>query len=472
AFTDRSIVCSELAVSGERRSVRRMAVFSPGTALFDKPDATGQALAGFLRQHRFRSSRAVVGVPARWLLSGEREVPPADAEQVRAVLRLHAERLSLAEQGEMVFDYPAQVEAGRGGKVLLIGIQRQRLERIEAVLDAAGIRVAAIMPTAVALASAVREPSDQPMLVLSGGGAELVWQTRGGPRLLRHVSTISLNGHGAPTVAPLGSELRRTVALVSTNGAGPARELFLWDGVGLSADQVAELANRLGVAVRNSQGLAALGVQAEPQEGGPAGELPGQFAPATALALVGTGHGAASVDFKHSRLAVPRKKRFGRRSVWTIALTATLGLTLGSMGWSLHRRQAELAALVQLIADNADSVKEAEKMNERVAYARKFFPLGRARMLDGLREITLAFPEYDSIWVTGVTLRENAKGQCTGQIVGKATDARTIQSLIDQLQRNPAFAEVRTVQITEVNAPGGRSKEQSFTISFVYLGSE
>src|SRR4051812_15825964 len=152
AVGERSIVCAQLANRAGRRVVRRLATFDlPPGATLEQPDAAGQALASFLRQHGFSATRAVVGVPARWLIATERDVPPADEEATRAMLRLQAERMSGGgDGGELLFDY---VDAGDGigggarsgggsgsagaGKGLLVGILRRQLERVERTKDAA-----------------------------------------------------------------------------------------------------------------------------------------------------------------------------------------------------------------------------------------------------------------------------------------------------------------------------------------------
>ena len=77
AFSDRGIACAEVSVSGDKRQLRHTAtfVFTAEHSL-EKPEAAGQALAAFLRGS-FGRSRCVAGVPARWLLAAEREIPPA-----------------------------------------------------------------------------------------------------------------------------------------------------------------------------------------------------------------------------------------------------------------------------------------------------------------------------------------------------------------------------------------------------------
>src|SRR5438477_10424922 len=146
AVSDHSIACAEVTVThGDRRAVRRTAVFVfPPEASLDTPDAAGQALASFLRQKRFTATRAVVGVPARWLIAVEKEVPPANEEQTRATLRLQAERLAVAEHGEVVFDFAGRANPMAASKVLLVGMLRQRMDKVERMLDAAGLTVLAV----------------------------------------------------------------------------------------------------------------------------------------------------------------------------------------------------------------------------------------------------------------------------------------------------------------------------------------
>src|SRR5688500_1538278 len=104
AVGDRSIAVAEVAPSRgsgarDRWEVRRVAEFVPpapdatgaatGAAPVDAATA-GAALGRFLRENGFAGGRAVVGVPARWLVAREREVPPAGLEQAAEVLRMQA----------------------------------------------------------------------------------------------------------------------------------------------------------------------------------------------------------------------------------------------------------------------------------------------------------------------------------------------------------------------------------------------
>ena len=125
----RRLSCAELSVSGGKRVVPRLATFiPPGDFSFEKPEAAGAALAAFLRSNKFPDSRAVIGIPAKWMIAVEKELPPAAEEQGRAMLRLQAERLGVSDSGDMVFDYVGDISADQPNKVLLVGLLRHALK--------------------------------------------------------------------------------------------------------------------------------------------------------------------------------------------------------------------------------------------------------------------------------------------------------------------------------------------------------
>ena len=468
AMAEQSITCAEISVAGDRRTLRHVATFAFTPELSpDKPQAVGQALASFLRAKRFSASRAVVGVPAKWLLAMEREVPPSDDEQAQSILRLQAERLAVAESGEMIFDYAGSPHPQNAAKVLMTGMRRHQFDRIEAMMDAAGITVLAITPTALAIASAVAVGGrESPVLMLGRQGAEIVWQHHGTPRMLRHFGMALTNGHDMPALGVLGGELRRAVALAPVNGSGGLGEVILLDGVGFPAADLDQLSDRLGLPIRSGQGLAALGIHAEPAAfpaettSLPRQVAEGQAIPAAALAVAGALRRRIMPDFMHSRLAPPIKRRVGRLAMWGIILGLVAVLSLGSLGVLVHQRSNELWQLEAQLKGREPETKTAEQMVQRVTYARGFFD-ARPPMLDCLRELTLAFRDDEPIWTGSFTLRDTGRGQFTG----KATDQRTVLALLDRLKKNPKFADVKVIEIREA---GGRTREWSFSMGFTF----
>lgn len=455
AFTDDAIMCAEVVIAGDRRSVRRTAtfMFADGQSL-EKPEALGQALAAFLRQRRFAASRAVVGLPARWLLSIDKQLPPAGEEEAAAALRLHAERLAASETGELVFDYAGTSNSSAATRVLLLGTLKQRLGRVQALVESAGMSVAAITSTGLAMAASARSLGpDTSVLVLSPGNSELIWRDGGIPRMLRHVA-ISMNGHG-PSLAPLGAELRRAVAIQgrsTTDG-----DVYLVNGFGLESSQISELGTKLGVRLRSGDGAEALDVASiPPAEGESAGTA--QFAPAVALAVAGADAEALPINFRHSRLAPAPVQRVSRQMVWggiivVVAITAIVALYVG-----VRHRQAELDDLTAQLSGMKEDVTVAKGVVDRITYGRSFFANNRPAMLECLREISLVFGARDRIWVKTFTLKDNGKGS----IAGSAADRQTVLDIVDKLKKNHRFSNVKPGE----SQADPRSRDVSFSVTF------
>jgi hypothetical protein len=133
----------------------------------------------------------------------------------------------------------------------------------------------------------------------------------------------------------------------------------------------------------------------------------------------------------------------------------------------MQQRQGELVSMQTQLGGLANDVKAATEMLAEYKYARGYFD-ARPDVLDCLREITLAFNDDERIWVTSLALHENGKGT----LAGKAEDQKTILALCGRLQKSRRFTDARTLQMSEVNVPGGRNKEQSFTIGFTFLRAE
>jgi hypothetical protein len=440
----------------------------------------------------------VVGVPAKWLIARENDVPPAAPDQVHAILSLAAERLSAAEHSELVTDFAGRIDGAAATstsaprKVLLVAMLRQRLQQIEDLAQAAGLSVAAVTSSALVLAEVARQSGqdlpDLPMLLLGRQGAEMVFQHAGTPRMLRHVSVVAMNGHGVAT-GPLGAELRRAVALAPASPNGTAtkspgngspttpaapteRELLLWDAVGLSDQQLGELSERMGVRVRAAQTLESLGVQTEP-EAAPAGAPAGQFAPAVSLAFAAADRALLPIDFKRSRLA-PRKQKKQVTSLtsWAIILGAVIVIGVVGLYVYVSKLESRLKLLDSTLAENKSKWDEAKSDRERLDYGLGFFEK-RSPMLEALREVTLAFPQEEQIWVTNFTIREekdSKKGKFVrrGMLIGKCRYQKTASDVSDRLSQNPKFADVtRSFQDT-----GSRSGEVSFTIAFTFTSPE
>jgi hypothetical protein len=493
AIGERSITVAEVAprhgVSSAAPGVpawevRRAAEFVPPPAVEGASDeqstaAIGAALAKFLRDNGFGGSagRAVVGVPARWLVAREREIPPTTPEQASEILRLQAERMFSAELGELTVDYAGQADPNNARGVLLVAMPNKQLRRVVSIVEAAGKQVTAVMPSTLALADAVAGAGangdhDGIVLSLSGDAVELSAHRGGSPKVLRHLPVrgpdlASQNGTRETAMSMLAGEIRRTIAMMPRGIVGPgsaanAEGLHVWDGIGLDAHDAAALAQQAGVDLRGGTGagaLSALGVASS------AGGAEARFAPALALALAGALHRAGTVDFLHPRLAEPKKSRLGRREAWAIFIAVACLLALGALYYDVKRTESNIAEIKADLTTKAPLLQEAEETATHVGTARGWFAEGRPPVLECLRDITSMFPDGgEAIYFTKLTLPESRQGRATG----KAPNRDLVYDLIDRMNASKLFLNAKSDYTLEA---GGKSTEVAFSISFTYVGT-
>src|SRR5687767_14801359 len=160
AIGERSLAVVEVSASRGAWEVRRCAQFDPPA------ENPGEAFGAFLREKRFSASQAVVGLPAKWIVAREKGIPPADETMAADVLRLQAERLFSSELKDLIFDYAGTPDPNAPGKVLLLAMPRQQLDRAVAMLETAGLTVAGVLPSTLALAAA-GAPADNLLLNLA-----------------------------------------------------------------------------------------------------------------------------------------------------------------------------------------------------------------------------------------------------------------------------------------------------------------
>jgi len=465
AVGERWIQAAQVHVSRDRREVGPMAQFVfPDSLSWDQPAAVGTALRQFLRQHRFSASHAVVGVPARWMLAREKDIPPANAAVAANMLRLQAER-DFPPDLDLIFDYAGEPDSSRPGKVLLVAMPRPHLDRITQMADEAGLSLQAVTSSTMALA-ATADSASALSVVVSPDSAELVLRGQAAPRMLKHlpisVGNGAGNGHrhiGAGSLMLLGSELQRAVALLPPESAQGNRSMFLWDGVGLGDDAASAIAGRSGLEVRIGEDLSALGITSLRGQG----DEPRKLGAAVAVAIAASRLECIGVDFLHAKLAPPKKRRVSRAMVLSVLAGVALIAGIIYLYYNVQTKERELNQITQQIEKDKDKVKSAKLLREKVTLARGWFEQ-RPAYLDCLRDVTMAFPTDTPVYATSLTLRESGKGT----INGRAPDSRSASGLQGRLMVNKRFKDVRVVTINQTQAIGGRNREYQFTITFTY----
>jgi hypothetical protein len=368
------------------------------------------------------------------------------------MLRLQAERLS-ADGGELVFDFAGTLGSTQPVSGLLVGILRSRLAKLKEMCDSAGLKVHAITSTALAISQL--NSGDASVLVLADGGAEIVLRRDGAPTALR--SLAAARSAEGLVVGSLASEVKRSASLGGAAGNG----LLLCNGLGISRAQAEELGSRSGLALAPEIDLCAMGATARSDAlNGDAHRLTAdRFAPAVSLAIAGADGKLLPVNFVDSRLAAVEPPRFGRRTIIAALLGVAVVGSIVALLMLASSREAELAIINDQLKKMDATVETAAAEIDRFSYGISYFDR-RPPVLDCLKEISLAYG-YDPIWTINFTLRDNMRGQ----IQGKAADISVVLAVADRLRANPNF---RNVQSQDTRDTAGRTREVSFTISFVY----
>ena len=465
AMEEHAILAAEVRLLGSKTSLTRTAeVPFSGALQTDDPQQVGQILRDSLRHNGFSATEAVIGIPARWLLSARRAFPPANPSALASMVRIEAERSFATDLDDLVIDYEHALATQEDRDLLVIAISRRTAESLRAMAQAAGLRPLAIAPTSMVLAGALRtDLLSALMLFLRPTHAELVIRSLGRLSDVRHLSLpLPAASRGDRTsqdgwCRAASGVLAQLAALApSTKGAEP-EALVVWDGIGLAPEILGRIGEPIGLRTELSAGLPDLGIAA-PSEW----ERPTKpFAGAAALAATGSRRDDLPVDFLHSRLEARRPPRSRRRIAWAIAAVIAVVTAAIALPAQWRAEEGEVLTLQQQLESMEPDLVAAQSLAEQVALARDWTDR-RPRFLNPLRELTLALPAEGGIWITSLAMKEDLRVALSG----KAKDEQTVLGVLDSIRSRPTFGDVKLLYLREA---GITDREIAFSLTFHYL---
>ncbi|HUO07384.1 MAG TPA: pilus assembly protein PilM [Phycisphaerae bacterium] len=461
AIGQKSILIAEVGGKAGAWSVHHVAEFHyPENADLEKPVELGQALRALLKSERFSTRDAVIGLPAKRLVTRRKEVPPASAAVAASTLRLQAESEFSTETDTLTMDFAGDTSPSEPTAVLLVAATRECIAQCESMAHAAGLKLLGITSTGTALGRATsRVPGGNGVVVnLAPGGSELIVQHGDSPTALRH-----LNMGDRPSAESLGllaGEIRRSVAALPRNGS--PLTLAIWEhdsnkGPGSTRNLLEE---RLSMPVATPELHALTSAKAD---------APNQFAPAIAIAIVSLEADRLPVDFLDSRLAPPPPPTNSRRIAWGVAFGLLALIVIGASLYDLNSKQQQLDSDRAYLKSHADQIKQVKTEQARRDTVRNFNP-GTPRMVACLRDVTTVFPDENSIYATSINLTPQADGTYKGQLAGKAANEQNIQQLTARMSGNKNFSNVSNPDTRRDNNRG--TDEFTFSISFIYHPTE
>ena len=461
AIGQKSILIAEVGGKAGAWSINHVAEFTiPENAPLEKPVELGQALRAFLKTEKFSTRDAVIGLPARRLVTRRKEVPPANAAAAASTLRLQAEGEFATEADTLTMDFAGDTSSSEPTSVLLVAATRECIAQCESMAQTAGLKLHAITATGTALGRATsRVPGGNGVVVnLAPGGSELIVQHGESPTALRHLNMG--DDPSADSLGLLAGEIRRSVAALPRNGSPLTLAIWEHDSNKSRGSTRNLLQERLSMPVAAPELHALASTNSD---------SPTQFAPAVAIALVSLEADRLPVDFLDSRLAPPPPPTNSRRIAWGVAFGILALAVIGAALYDYNSKQNQLDSDRAYLKSHADQIKQAKTEQARRDTVRNFNP-GNPRMVACLRDVTAVFPDENSIYATSVNLTPQPDGTYKGQLAGKAANEQSIQQLTARMSNNKNFSNVSNPDTRRDNNRG--TDEFTFSISFIYHPTE
>ncbi|MFI4859630.1 MAG: hypothetical protein ACIAXF_02995 [Phycisphaerales bacterium JB063] len=436
ALTERSVRLVETHGQGASAKPGKSSILETDVAaLFENPAAFGRLLGEHLKQEGYTAKHAAVGLCSRWVLPRVMSVVKADDAATAGIVRLRIEQDFAGGQSDLVFDYQEAPDIDGKRSLLLVGVPARRINKIKDAFAAAGLGVASL--SALALDTTAGEP-DGLSVVLEQGGAVAVRQTAGKAAHFASVPCDPQRLADGPERERLAAGTLRVAATALGWSGGDGGRACLLDAAGLDESTRSATAEALSERVGNCT--------AKPTD--------------AALAVARAYARPGGINLLDSRLAVRPPRRMPSYTMWLARAAVLLILVGGVVGYlwlDANKHLADLQQQYDAIEGNADRL-ELVRQNTRAATG--WFD-NRPPVLDCLLELTRTFPVHGRIWVTGLSLDENA----SGVLNCRADDEETMWRYLRAMSESEALSDV---VLRQQNTAGRSDADLVFEVSFTY----
>lgn len=421
--------------------------------LTTEPELVGREIRKLLDTAGIKERRCVVALPQSWALSFITALPELSEADRADFLALEAERGFASGAESLVVSHTLSGPPNAPRFANVVGISRQHVARLEAVLTAAHLRPSSFSLGSVAHRPATSVPEEGTIYLLAADRrVHLMLQAWGG---VLGVRTIEDAFEAAGSDSGLQTdlvcrELRITRGQLPPEVGDTLHRLCVL-GAG---ERATELAEALGPR------LAAVGLEVRHRPHYEAGDLPLKVPVATPIsaalslgvrALAGEPAALEFLPPKISRWEEFSRKYASRKLVPAGALAGLVAvLTLGAFGI----QQARLAYWQSRWNKIKTPVTELETTQKNIRAFRAWYD-DSYRSLSVLRRLSEAFPEDGTVSAKTLEIRQASGITCTGT-------ARDNQALLKTVDRLRSSKEIQAVKIDQIR---GRTPMQ-FTLNF------
>jgi hypothetical protein len=417
-------------------------------------ELVGREIRNHLDAAGVRERNCVVGLPLKWALTAQAEIPKLEAADLASFLQLEAERGFPCDVSTLLVCNSRCNLADGKAYAMMVGIPRTHLERLERALEAAKLKpvnftlgLAALQPMAAApskgvMALVIGESAVELQVTCAGGIASLRMlegglEVEGGRKALQPDLVAR---EARITLGQLPAELRDAVHLVRIFGPRDlgqqlADEIDLrFEAMGLKVEYVARYA---------------------PGETGL--QLPADAPVSAALSLAATWLAERESAFDFLPPKVTRFQqitaKYGSSKLRTAGAIAALLLLL--VGSAFGFQQIQLVLLGSEWNGMQKQVKDIEGIQTQIT---RFRPWSDTTMpsLTVLKVLSQSFPAAGAVSAKTVEIRDQSKITCAGL----TKDIPSLLTVIDQLRTNNGVSNVRQPTIR------GNKSPMQFTFEF------
>ena len=458
AVEEDCLMAADITYDGEEYHINNTAslVFPEGTS-FEEPEETGKLIRQFLSDNGFVSRKAVIGIPAKWMMLRGKDIPPSKSDAVAGIIKIYAEREFSIGADSLVIDYIGCVDEKETGRLLLGAVRRKTFEDINETMRAAGLTVLSVTPASMALRAMALEEKGQAtpdfFLYLRPGFAEILTAENGKVTGIKHVKKYKTSG-----IDQFITEIKRIIFFYPDHGMETIkRTLMIWDASNLDDQEFSDLNQSLSPQIDVlKSGFRILNNRI----GASSGLNDNENSVSAALVPAFTEGGTHYLDFLNSRLDV-KKSIIQRKQIgWAAALILILIIFLLNMFFTWRSSKNDVVEFKSKLEEMKGDITSAEEIIQRVTMARGWYS-ERPEIIRCLRELTLAFPVEGKVWATNLAINEDMKGI----VSGKAVDEKSVIEVLDNLKDNKLFSNTQMIHIRE---NGQVSQEVSFSMSFSF----
>jgi hypothetical protein len=432
-------------------------VFPEGCDLKD-PESLGTALGAFLQENKFSGRKAIIGIPAKWLMMRAKTFPAAAKDKIAGMLKIYAEREFSLSPDELALDYTASKASDSSNRIVLSAMSRSNLEQVMLAVRWAGLDVYSVTVSSVAvfalISGRMSPPAPSHFLYIRPDYAEFL--TREGAQT---VDVKYFQKDIKRETGPFITELSRIITYHSNSSGGDGKaKLLVWNA---SGDSVREELKTLADTVSHQMKI----VEGDRQAIAAGLGLPWEEKAYALIApaMLGQSFNDADpfhLDFLNSRMNFKTGMIKKNQVMWASGAAAAVLIILIVMLFVWRSDKKDVNELKAKLNDMQGDIDSARDVINKVASASSWYS-DRPKVLACLKELTVAFPDEGRIWVTNLAFNEKMKGV----ISGRATDEQSVIDVLDKLKADHLFTDVQMIYLQDNSKS---SQEVSFSMNFSF----